>query len=217
MAEMPASLFPLFLKLEGRPCLVVGAGTIAASKIASLIEAGANVTVVAPWASDELRKLAGDGKFRWLARKYEASDLDGVFLVIAATSDSSVNRAVFLEAQRLGILCNAVDDPPHCDFYFPAVVRRGDLQIAISTAGQSPALAQRLRRELEEVFDESAGDWVSDLGRRRREILATYAASEERKQWLVELAYSQRPGLKRSDARERELGITPVEAREVKS
>jgi precorrin-2 dehydrogenase/sirohydrochlorin ferrochelatase len=207
----------MFLKLEGRPCLVVGAGTIAASKIASLIEAGANVTVVAPRASDELRKLAGGGKFRWLARKFEPSDLDGVFLVIAATSDSSVNRAVFLAAQKLGILCNAVDDPPHCDFYFPAVVRRGDLQIAISTAGQSPALAQRLRRELEEVFDESAGDWVSDLGQRRREILATHAPSQERKQLLVELAYSARIGLKRSGARGPEFGSVPVEAREVKS
>ncbi len=214
---MPASLFPLFLKLEGRPCLVVGAGTIAASKIASLLEAGANVTVVAPWASDELRKLADDGKFRWLAREYEARDLDSVFLVIAATSDSSVNRAVFLEAQRLGILCNAVDDPPHCDFYFPAVVRRGDLQIAISTAGQSPALAQRLRRELEEVFDESAGDWVRELGERRREILATRAPSEERKQLLVELAYSERPGLKRSTTRGTEFGLAPTELREVKS
>jgi precorrin-2 dehydrogenase/sirohydrochlorin ferrochelatase len=214
---MPASLFPMFLKLEGRSSLVVGAGPIAASKISSLLESGARVTVVAPWASDELRKLADDGKFRWLARPYENGDLAGMFLVIAATSDGAVNRAVFLEAQRLGILCNAVDDPPHCDFYFPAVVRRGDLQIAISTAGQSPALAQRLRRELEEVFDESAGDWVSDLGRRRREILATYAASEERKQWLVELAYSARPGLKRADAPDGEIETAPVEAREVKS
>jgi precorrin-2 dehydrogenase / sirohydrochlorin ferrochelatase len=207
----------MFLKLEGRPCLVVGAGTIAASKISSLIESGASVTVVAPSASDDLQKLAADGKFRWLAREYEASDLAGVFLVIATTSDGAVNRAVFLEAQRLGILCNAVDDPPHCDFYFAAVVRRGDLQIAISTAGQSPALAQRLRRELEEVFDDSAGDWVSHLGQRRREILATYAASEERKQWLVELAYSERPGLKRSEAHRTESGLAPLEAREVKS
>jgi precorrin-2 dehydrogenase/sirohydrochlorin ferrochelatase len=199
---MPASLFPLFLKLEDRPCLVVGAGTIAASKISSLLEAGARVTVVAPGASDELQKPAAEGKFRWLAREFEVGDLVGVFLVIAATSDSAVNRAVFLEAQRLGILCNAVDDPPNCDFYFPAVVRRGDLQIAISTSGQSPALAQRLRRELEETFDESAGDWVRFVGELRREILATHAPSDDRKQMLVELAYSERPGLKRSETRE---------------
>lgn len=214
---MPASLFPLFLKLEGRPCLVVGAGAIAASKISSLIEAEANVTVVAPRASDELRRLAEDGKFRWLERSYEASDLDGVFLVIAATSDHAVNRAVFLDAQRFGILCNAVDDPPHCDFYFPAVVRRGDLQIAISTAGQSPALAQRLRREFEEIFDESAGDWVRFAGDLRREILATHPPSEERKQLLVELAYSERPGLKRGDAHGLHFDSEQTESREVKS
>jgi precorrin-2 dehydrogenase / sirohydrochlorin ferrochelatase len=214
---MPASLFPLFLKLEGRPCFVVGAGAIAASKISSLIEAGARVTVVAPRASDELRRLAEDGKFRWLERTYEAGDLDGVFLVIAATSDSAVNRAVFLDAQRLGILCNAVDDPPHCDFYFPAVVRRGDLQIAISTAGQSPALAQRLRREFEEVFDESAGEWVRFVGDLRREILATHPPSEERKQLLVELAYSERPGLKRRDAHGLRFDSEQTESRGVKS
>ncbi len=214
---MPASLFPLFLKLEGRPSLVVGAGRIAASKISSLLEAGARVTVVAPHASDDLRQLADAGNVGWIAREFETGDLKGIFLVIAATSDGAVNRAVFLEAQRLGILCNAVDDPPNCDFYFPALVRRGDLQIAISTAGQSPALAQRLRRELEEVFDERAGDWVSELGQRRREILASYAATEERRQWLVALAYSERPGLKRLDARGPDLGATPAKAREVKS
>jgi precorrin-2 dehydrogenase / sirohydrochlorin ferrochelatase len=200
--SMPASLFPLFLKIEDRPCLVVGAGAIAASKILSLLDSGARVTVVAPWASDELQKLFAEGKVRWLARQFEIGDLPGVFLVIAATSDNAVNRAVFLEAQRLGILCNAVDDPPHCDFYFPAVVRRGDLQIAVSTSGQSPALAQRLRRELEEVFDESAGDWVRFVGQLRREILATHAPSDDRKQMLVELAYSERPGLKRAETRE---------------
>src|ERR1700723_1831903 len=200
--RMPASLFPLFLKLEDRPCLVVGAGTIAAAKISSLLESGARVTVVAPWANNDLEQLAAEGKFPRLAREFEASDLAGMFLVIAATSDSAVNRAVFLEAQRLGILCNAVDDPPNCDFYFPAVVRRGDLQIAICTSGQSPALAQRLRRELEGTFDESAGDWVRFVGELRREILATHAPSDERKQLLVELAYSERPGLKRADARE---------------
>ncbi len=195
---MPASLFPLFLKLEGRPCLVVGAGTIAASKISSLLEAGARVTVVAPRTSDYVLSLASDRKIVWIEREFDEGDLNGIFLVIAATSDASVNQAVFLGAQRRGILCNAVDDPPHCDFYFPAVVRRGDLQIAISTAGQSPALAQRLRREFEDVIDEAAGEWVSRLGERRREILAALAPSEERKRLLIELAYRERPGLKHS-------------------
>ncbi|MGA8221648.1 MAG: bifunctional precorrin-2 dehydrogenase/sirohydrochlorin ferrochelatase, partial [Candidatus Acidiferrales bacterium] len=144
---MPANLLPIFVKLADRPCLVVGAGEIAAAKIASLLESGARVTVVAPRANAEVQNLAAAGKLKWSPREFARAELDGIFLVIAATSDPEVNRAVFLEAQRRGILVNSVDDPPHCDFYFAAVVRRGDLQIAISTAGESPAVAQRLRQE----------------------------------------------------------------------
>jgi precorrin-2 dehydrogenase / sirohydrochlorin ferrochelatase len=189
---MSAHLFPMFLKLADRPCVVVGAGNVAASKIPALLDAGARVTMIAPRAIVDLERLAAKGKIHWIARAFQPGDLAGIFLVIAATSDSPVNRAVFLEAQRLGILCNAVDDPPHCDFYFPAIVRRGDLQIAISTSGQSPALAQRLRRELAEALDESAGDRVRSLGEIRREIIATQPPSEERKQLLLDLAYSER-------------------------
>jgi precorrin-2 dehydrogenase/sirohydrochlorin ferrochelatase len=102
-----------------------------------------------------------------------------------------VNRAVFLESQKRGILCNAVDDPPHCDFYFPAVVRRGDLQIAISTAGESPSVAQRFRREIEGALDETVGDWLHFVGALRRHIMATQPPSEARKKLLNLLAYSE--------------------------
>jgi precorrin-2 dehydrogenase/sirohydrochlorin ferrochelatase len=180
----------MFTKLEGRTCLAVGAGAIAAAKVRSLLEGGASVTVVAPKAIAEIKRLATSGKVKWLRREFTADDLDGALLVIAATSLSDVNRAVFLKAQRRGILCNAVDDPPNCDFYFPAVVRRGDLQIAISTAGESPALAQRLRCELEECLDESVGDWVRLVGTLRRKILASHAPSDERKRLLHLLAHS---------------------------
>jgi precorrin-2 dehydrogenase/sirohydrochlorin ferrochelatase len=188
---MPAPLLPLFLKLEGRASLVVGAGVIAAGKIAGLVEAGARVMVVAPGAVEEVRTLAAEGKIQWQAREFREGDLAGVFLVIVATGDAGVNSAVFAEAQARGILCNAVDDPLNCDFYFPAVVRRGDLQIAISTSGQSPALAQRIRRELEETFDESVSERVRVLGELRRKIMAAEPASEERKQALVDLAYGE--------------------------
>jgi precorrin-2 dehydrogenase / sirohydrochlorin ferrochelatase len=190
------SLFPMFLKLEGRECLVVGAGAIAKSKVASLAEAGARITVVAPRASERIRRLAASGAVRWVPREFRANDLVGIFLAIAGTSDVNVNREVFLEAQRRGILCNAVDDPPHCDFYFPAVVRRGDLQIAISTSGQSPALAQRLRVELDGTLDASLGDWVAEIGSSRRQILSSEPPSEARKQRLTELAYTARLGAK---------------------
>jgi precorrin-2 dehydrogenase / sirohydrochlorin ferrochelatase len=185
---MPANLFPAFIKLEGRPCLVVGAGAVGASKIASLLDFGARVTVVAPQAVAEVRRLAARGPVGWIEREFVADDLDGMFLVIAATSSGDVNRAVSLEARRRGILCNSVDDPPNCDFYFPAIVRRGDLQIAISTAGESPALAQRIRRELEEALDESVGGQLSEIGALRRKILATHPACEERTQLLQLLA-----------------------------
>jgi precorrin-2 dehydrogenase/sirohydrochlorin ferrochelatase len=187
---MPAPLFPVFIKLANRSCLVVGAGEIAKAKIASLLEADARISVVAPEAVPEIQTLAASQRVTWRKDKYQASDLDGTFLVIAATSDMAVNSTVFIQAQRRGILCNAVDDPPNCDFYFPAVVRRGDLQIAISTAGESPAFAQKLRRTFENAFDQHLGDWLGAIGRIRREILADYPASEARKRALHSLAAS---------------------------
>jgi precorrin-2 dehydrogenase len=187
---MPAPLFPVFIKLEGRPCLVVGAGEIAKAKIDSLLEAGARITVVAPHAEPEIQAFAAAHRITWRKRGYQTSDLEGAFLVIAVTSASSVNHAVFIQARRLGILCNAVDDPPNCDFYFPAVVRRGNLQVAISTAGESPAFAQKLRRAFESAFDRQLGDWLAAIGQVRREILAAYPASEARKRVLHLLANS---------------------------
>ncbi len=108
--------------------------------------------------------------------------------MVAATDDPAVNRAVFAEATASGVLCNAVDDPPFCDFYFPSVVRRGDLQLAISTAGNSPALAQQLRKELNEQLPLDLGDWLADLGNLRREVVAAEPLNESRRLLLHELA-----------------------------
>jgi precorrin-2 dehydrogenase / sirohydrochlorin ferrochelatase len=185
---MAEPLFPIFLKLAGRPCLVVGAGAVAASKIRSLLEAGAKVTVVAPHAAEEIQSLAAEGAIHWSARIFLPSDLEGIFLAIAATSDAEANRLVFLESQQRGVLCNSVDDPPHCDFYFPSVVRRGDLQVAISTAGESPALAQRLRVELETSLDARLAEWLRELGNLRRQILVSEPSSDARKSLLHRLA-----------------------------
>jgi precorrin-2 dehydrogenase/sirohydrochlorin ferrochelatase len=159
-----ANLFPLFLRIEGRRCLLVGAGVIASQKIDGLLLSGAHVHVVAPIAGEAIRKLVDEGRVCWLQREFRSSDLAGAALVIAATGDPSINEIVSREARRRGVLCNAVDEPERCDFYYPAVVRRGDLQIAISTAGHSPALAQRIRRELELQFDSEYGGWLSWLG-----------------------------------------------------
>ena len=145
------SLFPAFVKLEGRAVLVVGGGAIATAKIPTLLQAGARVTVVAPEITGELAERAVKGEITWLGKAFEAGDLDGKFLVIAATAIAELNAAVFREADARQILCNAVDDIENCHFYYGSVVQRGDLQIAISTNGKSPALAQRLRKELEEI------------------------------------------------------------------
>lgn len=182
------SLFPIFLKLDGRRCLVVGAGKVGEPKIESLLAAHAEVIVVAPEASPIVEAWAEAGVVTWHCRAFEHSDLDGAVLVIAATSSEAVNEAVFVEAQGRGILCNSVDDPQHCDFFYPAVVRRGDFQVAISTAGNSPALAQRLRTELEKQFGPEYAEWVSELGRVREQLFASDINPEERRQKLHELA-----------------------------
>jgi precorrin-2 dehydrogenase/sirohydrochlorin ferrochelatase len=181
-------LFPIFLKLSARPCIVIGAGHLAESKIESLRAAHARVTVVAPAASPRIQEMAAAGEVEWFQRTYAAGDLSGNFLVVAATDDAAVNRAVFAEAEAGNILCNAVDDPPFCDFYFPSVVRRGDLQIAISTAGASPALAQRLRKEINAQLPLDLGDWLTDLGNLRREVVAVEPLNESRRLLLHELA-----------------------------
>ena len=182
------SLFPIFLKLTGRPCIVIGAGEIAESKIDSLLTAEARVTVIAPAASERIAAMADAGEVVWQRREYASGDLVGHFLAVAATNDSAVNRAVFAEAEAAGILINAVDDPPFCDFYFPSVVRRGDLQIAISTAGASPALAQRLRKEIDALLPLDTGEWLAELGNLRREVLQREPANDARRELLHQLA-----------------------------
>jgi len=184
VVSMQSSLFPLFLRLTGRRCLVVGAGAIAESKIESLLRAGARVKVVAPKATDKVRSWARAKQIVWRAREYRPADLAGAFLVIAATSSPALHRAIFRQARRSGALCNAVDDPPNCDFYYPAVVRRGSLQIAISTSGESPSLAARLRAELERQFGPEYGAWVKRLGRARAGILRRVLDPEKKRKML---------------------------------
>lgn len=195
------SLFPIFLKLTGRPCIVIGAGHLAESKIASLRAADARITVIAPHATIAIREQAIAGELTLHQRPYQTGDLKDAFLVVAATSDPAVNRAVFAEATESGVLCNAVDDPPYCDFYFPSVVRRGDLQIAISTAGHSPALAQQLRKQLNEQLPLDLGDWLTELGNLRREVVAAEPLNEERRLFLHQLAQREVCGYEQCPSR----------------
>jgi uroporphyrin-III C-methyltransferase/precorrin-2 dehydrogenase/sirohydrochlorin ferrochelatase len=182
------SLFPMFLKLDGRRCLVVGAGSIARPKIESLARARARVTVVAPDAHPDVAEWAREGKLELHQREFVPADLTAAFLVVAATDRRAVNHAVAEAARAQGVLCNSVDDPPDCDFYYPSVVERGDLQVAVSTGGKSPALAQRLREELSAMLPEDVGPWLDLLGKQRLRVLAALPASDERKQILHQLA-----------------------------
>ncbi len=182
------NLFPMFLKLEGRQCLVVGAGKVGEPKIAGLLDTGARVVVVSLEATPAVREWARAGKIELDVRAFSPEDLDGAFLAIVATNSRTLNERVFLEAQRRGVLCNVVDVPDLCDFFYPAVVRRGDLQIAVSTAGQSPSLAQKIRQQLEKQFGPAYAAWVAELGETRRLILASDLDRERKLDLLHSLA-----------------------------
>jgi precorrin-2 dehydrogenase/sirohydrochlorin ferrochelatase len=183
-----ANLFPIFVKLKGRRVLVAGAGPVAEQKLDGLLRAGADVHVVAPQATGLVQELARDGRLRWSQREFTSSDLNQAALVVAATGNSEVNERIYREAELRGILCNAVDEPDRCHFYYPAVVQRGDLQIAISTAGHSPALAQRIRKQLEQQFDAGYGDFLHWLGGVRRRLFTLAIDPQRRKNILHRIA-----------------------------
>lgn len=182
------NLFPIFLKLEGRRCLVVGAGAVGTQKTAGLLEARADVVVVDPSPSVSFREMFA-ARVTWHQRSYVPADLDGAYLVIVATSDEALNREIYEEAQRRGILANVVDVPPLCDFYYPAVVRRGSLIVAVSSQGESPHLAQRVRDEISEALPEELSSAVDRIGEERRRILREHHPGPERLQLLRDLVY----------------------------
>ena len=182
------NLFPMFLKLEGKQVLVVGAGKVGEPKIAGLLETGARIRVVALAASPEVRAWARAGKVDLAVRAFSPDDLAGAFLAVVATSSRSVNERIYHEAQGRGVLCNVVDVPDLCDFFYPAVVRRGDLQIAVSTAGQSPSLSQKIRQQLEKQFGPGYAFWVAELGETRKLILASDLDKERKLDLLHSLA-----------------------------
>jgi precorrin-2 dehydrogenase / sirohydrochlorin ferrochelatase len=182
------SLFPMFMKLAGKPCLVVGAGKVGEPKIGGLIDTSASIHVVAIEASGQVHDWADAGKIKLELRTFSENDLDGKFLAVVATASNRLNELIYREAQRRRVLCNVVDVPEYCDFFYPAVVQRGDLQIAISTNGQSPSLAQKLRQQLERQFGPGYAAWVEQLGETRRLILASDLDKERKLQLLHSLA-----------------------------
>jgi precorrin-2 dehydrogenase/sirohydrochlorin ferrochelatase len=144
--------YPVFLDIAGKPVIVIGGGNIAHQKVVGLLKAGAEVTVVSPELNEEMAALAGQGQFRHIKRDYEPGDLEGYALAFVATDDRSVNATVADEGKARKVWVNAVDDPPYCDFIMPGMAQKGDLIIAISTSGRSPAMARKMREEIEEFL-----------------------------------------------------------------
>lgn len=178
----PALYYPVFLNLQGRPCLVVGGGSVATGKASGLLAAGARVRVVSPTLTQELRSLAGAGRMEAVERAYEPADTDGMTLVMVATNDAAVNTRVAADCRKRGIWVNAADDPPNCDFILPSVIRRGKVTVAASTSGASPALARKLREELEEFLSDDFAALADLLGEVRRD-LQSRGMSVESERW----------------------------------
>jgi siroheme synthase-like protein len=164
--------YPIFLDLTGRRCLVVGGGAVAEGKVRGLLAANAEVTVVAPTLTPALDALVRAGEIRHRHGEYAANDLDGVDLCFVATDDGAINARVAADARDGGVWVNAADDPANCDFVLPAVVRRGNIVLAASTGGSSPALARRLREDLTAFLDEGYGPLGEVLAAVRAEVRA---------------------------------------------
>ncbi|MFN8162597.1 MAG: bifunctional precorrin-2 dehydrogenase/sirohydrochlorin ferrochelatase [Solirubrobacterales bacterium] len=173
------------LKLSGRRCLVVGGGDIGLEKVEGLLACDADVTLIAPTAHPELEDLAAEGSIQWERRPYDGpQDLEGTFMVIAATDDSEVNIGVFDDAEKRAMLVNVVDVPPLCNFILPAIIRTGPLAIAISTAGASPALAKRMKREVSDLFGEEFARLAVILNDARGWAKGTLPTYQDRKEFF---------------------------------
>jgi siroheme synthase-like protein len=197
------------LKLAGRRCVVVGGGEVGLEKVDGLLACDADVTLIAPAACEELAAYAREGSLRWQRRAYGGpQDLEGVFLVIAATDETDVNIAVYDDAERRAMLVNVVDVPPLCNFILPAVLRSGPIAIAVSTAGASPALAKRMKREIEATFGAAYARLAVILNEERGWAKSTLPTYQDRKRFFEEIVNADPDPvalLERGEAGEREV------------
>ncbi|MGZ5331859.1 MAG: precorrin-2 dehydrogenase/sirohydrochlorin ferrochelatase family protein [Solirubrobacterales bacterium] len=175
------------LRLSGRRCVVVGGGEIGLEKVEGLLACSGEVTLIAPEANAELRDLADEGSIRWERRAYEPADIEGTFIVIAATDDTDVNIGIYEDAERRAMLVNVVDVPPLCNFILPAIVRQGSMAIAISTQGASPALAKRMKREISEQFGPAYAELAVILNEVRGWAKGTLPTYNDRRDFFEEI------------------------------
>ncbi|MEC4686113.1 MAG: bifunctional precorrin-2 dehydrogenase/sirohydrochlorin ferrochelatase [Nitrospirota bacterium] len=170
--------YPVFLNLEGKRCIVIGGGEVAERKVLTLLEAGASVTVISPELTERLAGLKRAGQIEHIQRRYQEGDLTGAFIVIAATSAMDVNRKVSGDAGNIPV--NVVDVPDLCTFIVPSVVKRGELTIAVSTSGASPALSRSIREELEDLYTKEAGDLLQHIAGIRKTLMESDIPPEKR-------------------------------------
>jgi precorrin-2 dehydrogenase/sirohydrochlorin ferrochelatase len=205
MLETP--VYIACLRLSGRRCVVVGGGDVGLEKVEGLLACGGDVTLVAPTAVPELEALASEGSIAWERRTYEPGDLEGTFIVIAATNDTDVNISVYDDAEKRAMLVNVVDVPPLCNFILPAIVRTGALAIAISTQGASPALAKRMKREISEQFGEAYARLAVILNDHRGWAKGTLPTYRDRKEFFEGIVNGDPDPVELiRDGREDELG-----------
>ena len=179
--------YPVYLDIQNRNCLVVGGGSVGTRKVMMLLTCGANVTVVSLAATKKLQELSKNGMIKLKERPFQTADLDDRFLVIGATDNQELNRQIHAEAERRGLLCNIADRPEACNFILPSVVNRGDLIIAISTSGKSPAFAKKMRKHLEKEFGNEYAEFLNLMGAIRKKLLSEDHEPEAHKHLFEEL------------------------------
>lgn len=195
--------YPVNLDIKDRQCLVVGGGAVASRKAQTLIDCEAIVTVVSPEFSEALKNLEQSSDITMIQRPYQTSDLDDKFLVIGATNDENLNRRVNADAEQRNMLCNIADVPDICNFILPAIIRRGDLCIAISTSGKSPAFAKKLRKDLEKTFGDEYAQLLTLMGEIRKKLLAEEHAPEAHKPIFEKLISHNLPEMIKNNEKER--------------
>jgi precorrin-2 dehydrogenase/sirohydrochlorin ferrochelatase len=179
--------YPIYLDIKNRNCLVVGGGSVGTRKVLTLISCGANVTVVSLDASEKLHQLSNNGEIKFKERPFQTTDLDDRFLVIGATDNQELNLKIHTEAERRGLLCNIADRPKACNFILPSIVNRGDLIVAISTSGKSPAFAKKLRKQLEAEFGDEYAEFLNLMGAIRKKLLSQDHEPEAHKHLFEQL------------------------------
>jgi precorrin-2 dehydrogenase/sirohydrochlorin ferrochelatase len=208
------SYYPIYLNMRGRPCLVIGGGGVAERKIAGLLEVGAKPTVVSPAITDTIARWSREHSVQLIARRYQTGDLSDYEIAFVATDDGAVNAQVFSDGRRIGVWVNAADDPAHCDFILPSVLRRADLTVAVSSGGTSPALSRTIREELELYFTEEYELLVKLAADARAELQAR-GLSLPFETWRRALSGEVRQLLMRGDVARararllRDLGVEP--------